>query len=70
MDRESRNYDGEEIPGSSRSTRGYILTYTGRTYVSSGFSTERTLISASAVPHFVSELLFFVAVLFLTFCVS
>ena len=27
MDRKGRNYDQEEIPGSGRSIRGYILTY-------------------------------------------
>ena len=44
-----------KIPGSGRSTRGYILTplqvLRGRTLILSalGFSTEKTLISASAV---------------------
>ena len=54
MDREGRNYDEEETSGSGRSMRNYILTYSsfkGKTDVSSGFSTEGTLISAFAVPH-------------------
>ena len=49
MDREGRNLDKEEIPGSSQSMQGYILTYPGfkgRTFVISGFSTEGIFISA------------------------
>ena len=54
MDRERRIWNKEEIPGSGRSMRGYILHTPGskgKTFVSSGFSTEGIVISASAVPH-------------------
>ena len=45
----------EEIPGSKRSMYGYILTHS-RLYLkgvplSSAFSTDRTLIAASAAPN-------------------
>ena len=40
----------EEIPGSKRSMYGYILTYSGER-LSSVFSPDGTLISASAAPH-------------------
>ena len=52
MDREGRNYDKEEIPGIGQSMCSYILTYSGfkgRTFVSSGFPIEGTLISVSVV---------------------
>ena len=52
MDQDGLNYD-KVILGSGRSMRGYILTKPGcqgRTFVSSGFSSEGTLLSASAVP--------------------
>ena len=43
----------EEIPGSKRSMYGYILTYSGLKgeCLSSVFSPDGTLISASAAPH-------------------
>ena len=55
MNREGQNWDEEEIPGSGRSIRGYILTYirlkTGGVVFSFGFSTVGTSISASATPR-------------------
>ena len=54
MDRQSRKQDMEKIAGSWRSMHGYILTHSSleraNIYVSSGLSTEGTLISASTVP--------------------
>ena len=56
MDRERNNQNKEEIAGSERGMRGVDLTYStpgfkGRTFVTSGFSTEGTLLSASAGPR-------------------
>ena len=43
MDRKGRNYDKEEIPGSGQSIKAKAL-------ACSGFSKEKTLITASEVP--------------------
>ena len=45
----------EEIPGSKRSTYGYILTYSRllrENLQALVFSADRTLISAPALPHY------------------
>ena len=52
MDREGRNWDKEEIPGSGQGMHDYILTYyRWKTFVNPEFSTDRTPISASAATH-------------------
>ena len=50
MDREDINYFKEETPGNRWSMHGYILTYLTGEALNSGFSTDGSLISASAIP--------------------